>query len=119
MEADGFTASVVLHGSQPVIEMTGTVTRTAKDGLDAAYEEAAQHEGEIILDFSNVEYINSTGIAVIVGVLATARSAGRALGATGLTDHYREVFQITRLSDFMRIYEDAASGSWQGAEQKA
>lgn len=110
MEAEGFAARVIPDEGSPVIELRGTVTRAAKDGLDAAYAEAAQHPGEIVLDFSNVEYINSTGIAVIVGVLATARSGGRTLGATGLTDHYREVFQITRLSDFMHIYEDAPSG---------
>lgn len=111
MESDEFTAVVELRDGGPVIAMGGTMTRAAQTGLKTAYVEAAQHPGEIMLDFSNVEYINSTGIAVIVGVLATARAEGRTLGATGLTDHYREVFQITRLSDFMHIYEDAPSGS--------
>jgi anti-sigma B factor antagonist len=111
MESDEFTAVVELRDASPVIAMRGTVTRAAQAGLEAAYAEAAQHAGEILLDFADVEYINSTGIAVIVGVLATARAESRTLGATGLTDHYREVFQITRLSDFMHIYEDAPSGS--------
>ena len=55
---------------------------------------------------ADVDYINSTGIAVIVGVLAMARAEDREVGAFGLTDHYREVFSITRLSDFMTIYDD-------------
>lgn len=111
MESEEFAAEVGLREGSPVIAMRGTATRAAQAGLEAAYVEAARHPGEILLDFSDVEYINSTGIAVIVGVLATARAEGRTLGATGLTDHYREVFQITRLSDFMHIYEDAPSGS--------
>ena len=58
------------------------------------------------MDFRGVDYINSTGIAVIVGVLAMARAEDREVGAFGLTEHYREVFNITRLSDFMTIYDD-------------
>jgi anti-anti-sigma factor len=62
-----------------------------------------------VFDFSKVDYINSTGIAVIVGVLAMARAEERQVGAVGLTDHYKEVFEITRLADFMNIYQDAAA----------
>jgi anti-anti-sigma factor len=60
----------------------------------------------VILNFTDVDYINSTGIAVIVGLLARARSDGRPLKAFGLSDHYREIFQITRLADFMPIFDD-------------
>jgi len=94
-----------------VIVLSGTVNRAAKEALEVAYEEALKIEGLILLDFTNVEYINSTGIAVIVGVLAMARAVDRDIGAFGLTEHYKEVFEITRLSDFMHIYEDATAGN--------
>jgi anti-anti-sigma factor len=55
----------------------------------------------VLLNFSGVEYINSTGIALIVGVLAQVRKAKRHLSTFGLSDHYTEIFQITRLADFM------------------
>jgi anti-sigma B factor antagonist len=58
-----------------------------------------------VLDFSNVEYINSTGIAVIVGLLARARANRQTLSARGLSEHYRQIFEITRLSDFMTILD--------------
>ena len=91
----------------------GTVNRAAKEALEAAYEEATR-VGPGPARLPRVDYINSTGIAVIVGLLAMARAEGRDVGAFGLTDHYREVFQITRLADFMTIYDDksaAFSGS--------
>jgi anti-anti-sigma factor len=66
------------------------------------------------MDFRGVDYINSTGIAVIVGVLAMARAEGREVGAFGLTDHYREVFTITRLSDFMTIYDNETAAAAAG-----
>jgi anti-anti-sigma factor len=85
-----------------VIELVGDIDRDAEEALDAAYSEV-EHEPLVVLDFSGVEYINSTGIAVIVGLLARARKNDHALGARGLSEHYRQIFEITRLSDFMTI----------------
>ena len=106
-----FDAKVTRKDKGSVVVLSGTVDKAAKEPMEAAYVDAAGMPGEVLLDFSDVDYINSTGIAVIVGVLAMARAEGREVGAFGLTDHYREVFQITRLSDFMHIYEDAAAES--------
>lgn len=103
---DEFEARVSTVDDDGLVRLIGTVNRLAKEGLEAAYDEATSRPGRVMLDFSGVDYINSTGIAVIVGVLAKARSEGREVAAFGLTAHYREVFQITRLADFMAIYED-------------
>lgn len=102
-----FQAKVTHLGDGSVIELAGTVNRAAKEGMEAAYRQATEVSGGISLDFNNVEYINSTGIAVIVGLLAMARAEDREISAYGLSDHYQEVFRITRLSDFMTIHEDA------------
>jgi len=107
MSDSEFEAKVTQVGDSSVIELVGTVNRAAKDEMESAYAEAGHVTGEISLDFKKVDYINSTGIAVIVGLLAKARAEGREVSAYGLTDHYREVFRITRLSDFMTIHEDA------------
>jgi anti-anti-sigma factor len=63
----------------------------------------------VVLDFTAVDYINSSGIAVVVGVLGRARAAGHTVVALGLTPHYRHVFEITRLSDFLTVAEDLAT----------
>lgn len=103
---NAFEAVVTMIDDDAVVVLSGTVNRAAKQGLEDAYEEATSRPGRVLLDFTNVDYINSTGIAVIVGVLAMARAENREIGAFGLTDHYREVFNITRLADFMTIYDD-------------
>jgi anti-sigma B factor antagonist len=90
-----------------LIELSGDIDGGARDALDAAYSSAG--EGKLVLDFANVEYINSTGIALIVGVLARARTDQRPVTARGLSDHYREIFEITRLSDFMTILVEGSS----------
>jgi anti-sigma B factor antagonist len=108
MAGEEFSAAVRRTDKGSVVELVGTVNRTSKEQMEAAYVEAAKSSGDILLDFAGVDYINSTGIAVIVGVLAMARAEQRTVGAVGLSDHYKEVFEITRLADFMHIHQDTA-----------
>ncbi len=78
--------------------------------MNAAYAEAeAKNPETILLNFEEVDYINSTGIALIVSLLAKARASKRRLLAYGLSDHYVEIFNITRLSDFVSILPDEES----------
>jgi anti-sigma B factor antagonist len=91
----------------PIIELRGEIDGGAREALAAAYDEAP-HTGRLTLDFAAVDYINSTGIALIVGLLARARSERRAVAARGLSDHYRQIFEITRIADFMTILADEA-----------
>ena len=90
-----------------VIDLTGDVNSSAEIALDAAYEEAtANGAGDVALNFNDVDYINSTGIALIVGLLAKARRDSIDVRAFGLSEHYRGIFEITRLVDFMTITDD-------------
>jgi anti-anti-sigma factor len=90
------------EGGTAVIELAGDIDREAEAALDAAYSQVEQAP-TVVLDFSEVSYINSTGIAVVVGLLARARSNRQTLCARGLSEHYRQIFEITRLADFMTI----------------
>jgi anti-anti-sigma factor len=60
----------------------------------------------VALNFTHTGYMNSTGIALIVGILAAARAQRVPIRAFGLTPHYLEIFEITRLSDFLAISPD-------------
>lgn len=104
MTTTTFSANVKQENGNPVLELHGDINAFAEQALNEAFSEAqTQPSDSIVLDFSGVDYINSTGIALIVGLLARARAAKRATIASGLSDHYREIFTITRLSDFMEI----------------
>jgi anti-anti-sigma factor len=93
-----------------IIDLRGEIHAGAEEALNAAYAEAdAQNPKAILLNFAQVGYINSTGIALIVGLLSQARKSQRRLMACGLSEHYVEIFQITRLADFMSVFPDEAS----------
>jgi len=106
----GFSASVRDLPEAAVIDLRGEINAFADQELSSAYDLAEGYAKQtIVLNFKEVSYINSTGIALIVGLLARARKSGWRLAVFGLSDHYQEIFQITRLADFMSIYSDEAS----------
>lgn len=110
MPAQQLETSVRHQAGVPIIDLRGEINGLVDDVLDAAYAEAASRDpSTIVLNFTDVDYINSTGIALVVGLLAQARKAHRRLLVYGLSDHYREIFQITRLADFMTILPDETS----------
>ena len=90
-----------------VVDLPAQIDQTAEQMINDAYAAASAHGSKtILLNFAGVDYLSSTGIALIVGILARARTDGRAIRASGLSDHYREIFEITRLADFMTIFAD-------------
>ena len=104
-----FEAEVRREPGGAVIDLKGEIDGFAKEALDADYTEAEEGAEPIFLNFEGVNYINSTGIALIVGLLARARAARRDLSAYGLSEHYVEIFNITRLSDFVSVFPDERS----------
>ncbi len=102
-----FSVSVRHFDHTPVIDLHGEINSLADDDLNEAYVRAVQADPSVVmLNFSDVDYINSKGIALIVGLLAQARKKGRKLITYGLSPHYVEIFNITRLSDFMHNFEN-------------
>jgi anti-anti-sigma factor len=110
MLARPFDAHVRHTSDAAIIDLEGEINGQAEQALNAAYAEATQNgAATVVLNFSAVDYVNSTGIALIVGLLAQARRAKRQLRVYGLSAHYVEIFQITRLADFMHIFENEGS----------
>lgn len=103
-------AEVRRSGSAVVIAMRGDINAAAEEVLKRAYDEAAAlGPATVVLNFDDVDYINSTGIALIVSVLAEARKKQIEVRACGLSDHYRHIFEVTRLADFMPMFEDEST----------
>ena len=120
MPAIPFSADVRGTRELATIELHGDIDVAAEAGLGGAYADAAALDaGAVLLDFADIAYINSTGIALIVRLLADARRDHRDVRACGISPHYVEIFRITRLSDYMRIFDDAASAASAAAEAAA
>jgi anti-sigma B factor antagonist len=110
MQAQIFNAIVQLKLDTAIIELHGEINASAENGLLQACQISVDSgASNIALDFSKVSYINSTGIALIVQLLAKARQAKRRVIGYGLSSHYMEIFKITRLSDYIDLSSDASN----------
>jgi anti-anti-sigma factor len=116
MTTSDVATAVRLRDGAAVIDLVGDVNARAEASLDTAWTEAMRTEPDaVVLNFLGAGYINSTGIALVVGLLAKARARALPIRAYGLTPHYREIFEITRLADFVAIETDEDSAV-RGAE---
>jgi anti-anti-sigma factor len=110
MPTQRLEAGVRTRRGVAIIDLRGEVNASAESRLEVAYARAEHRDrASIVLNFSDVQYIDSKGIAHFVTLLMRAVRTGRRLLAYGLSDHYREIFEITRLADFIELYEDEAA----------
>jgi anti-anti-sigma factor len=94
-------------GGVAVIELKGDVTAACEDQLMDAYREAGREDIRgIVLDFSGLDYMNSSGIGLLVTLLVRAKRAHQQLSAFGLSDHYRQIFSLTRLDEIISVHDD-------------
>jgi anti-sigma B factor antagonist len=92
-----------------ILDIEGDITAFSEEALMDAYTEGAGDGIKtVILNFTGLEYMNSGGIGLLVTVLVRANRAKQRLLAFGLTEHYREIFELTRLDEAIGIYATEA-----------
>ena len=92
-----------------LIEVKGEITTQSEDVLMDAYGRASGHGVKaIILDFGGLDYMNSGGIGLLVTLLVRAQRQHQRVLAYGLSDHYRQIFELTRLDEAIGIYDSEA-----------
>jgi anti-sigma B factor antagonist len=92
-----------------VIDIEGDITAQSEDVLMDAYARASG-EGvkAIVLNFTALDYMNSGGIGLLVTLLVRAQRQHQIVLAYGLSDHYRQIFELTRLDEAVGIHESEA-----------
>jgi anti-sigma B factor antagonist len=92
-----------------IIDIGGEVNAQAEDALAAAYAEASQGGVKaVVLNFSGMEYMNSSGIGLLATLLIRAQRAKQRLLACGLNEHYQQIFALTRLNEAISNYNSEA-----------
>ena len=93
-----------------VVDIRGEVTAACEPVLMSAYEAAGgSATSRLVLNFGGLEYMNSGGIGMLVTLLVRANRQRQQLAAFGLSDHYREIFELTRLDEAITIYDSEES----------
>ena len=92
-----------------VIRVRGDVTAASEQPLMAAYSQAGEKTRAIVLDFAGLDYMNSGGIGLLVTLLVRANRQKQKLLACGLNDHYKQIFELTRLDEAITIHDSEAA----------
>jgi anti-sigma B factor antagonist len=89
-----------------VIDIKGELTAFAEGVLMDSYSQASDGRVRaIVLNFEGLEYMNSSGIGLLVTLLIRVNREKQRLLTYGLSEHYRSIFQITRLDDAIGIHD--------------
>lgn len=92
-----------------IIAVRGELTGATETPLMDAYAQASDAlTRTVVLDFTELEYMNSTGIGLLVTLLVRAQRQRQKLLAFGLSEHYREILSLTRLDEAITIVASEA-----------
>jgi anti-sigma B factor antagonist len=98
-----------INNSVSIIDIEGDVSAFAEDTLMEAYAEAnTPTTRTIILNFNGLEYMNSSGIGLLVTLLIRINRQKQRMLAFGLSEHYTHIFELTRLNEAIGIYDTEA-----------
>lgn len=104
------TITIRRASTAAILDLHGDITTSSEQALMDAYAQASANGTRcVMLNFTNLAYMNSGGIGLLVTLLIRANRARQRLLAYGLSDHYRQIFELTRLNDAIGIYDNEAA----------
>jgi anti-anti-sigma factor len=103
--SDEIQVSVRWKDDAAVIDLVGDVTTFAEEAINQAYQSASSDGAiNIIFNFRENDYINSAGIAILIGVVTEARKRDQKLLMTGLSAHFQKIFRMVGLTQYADLY---------------
>ena len=103
--SDEIHVSIREQNGATVIDLVGDVTTFAEDAINHAYQSASENgASNIIFNFRENDYINSAGIAILIGVVTEARKKDQKLLMTGLSVHFQKIFRMVGLTQYADLY---------------
>jgi anti-sigma B factor antagonist len=103
-----------LHGASgrevTCFHFTGDISSASKDAIVDTYHALDKETHKtILLDFKGVEYLNSSGIALVIQVLMEASKSGQTVAICGLTPHFTKVFTMVGITKYATLSPDEAA----------
>jgi anti-sigma B factor antagonist len=89
------------------LRFTGDISSASRDAVVGTYQALDKASNpRILLDFKGVEYLNSSGIALVIQVLMEASKSGQSIAICGLTTHFTKVFTMVGITKYATLYPD-------------
>ncbi len=92
------------------LRFVGDISSASKEAVVGTYESLDKAANKLVLlEFTGVEYLNSSGIALVIQVLMEASKSGQTVAICGLTPHFTKVFTMVGITKYATLYPDEAA----------
>jgi anti-anti-sigma factor len=91
-----------------IVAITGSLDSTTSPEAQKSLDAIVAGAKKVALDFSQLDYISSAGLRVLLGAAKRLRASGGTLGMFGLNQSVREVFEISGFSSILSVYQSEA-----------
>lgn len=100
---------VEVDGDTAVLRFEGDITSHSEEAVLGKYKALEAGVKKILLDFSKVPYLNSSGIALVIQLLMAASKVPQKVVCFGLSAHFVKVFTMLGLAKYTTLHADEAS----------
>jgi anti-anti-sigma factor len=91
-----------------IVSITGSLDSTTSPEAQKSLDAVLASAKKVLLDFSQLDYISSAGLRVLLGAAKRLRASAGTLGMFGLNQSVREVFEISGFSSILPVYQSEA-----------
>lgn len=109
MLEDELTVTTRHQDDIAIIDLIGDVTTFAEEKINNAYQDVTNQGARyVLLNFRQNDYINSAGIAILIGIVTEVNRHNQKLAFSGLSQHFQKIFRMVGLAQYAEIYQDEA-----------
>ncbi len=107
MLEDELNVSIRQREGVSIIDLMGDVTTFAEEKINDAYRQVTEQGARtVLLNFRQNDYINSAGIAILIGIVTEVNRNNQKLAVSGLSQHFQKIFRMVGLAQYAEIYQD-------------
>lgn len=105
-----FSAELQTMNNGYIIHMEGVFDAEAESSISELYQQINIEDGKnIVLNFHDVNRVNSTGIAILLNIVSESKEKGQQIVFCNLSTHFNRIFDIVGLTQFVEIVPDIES----------
>jgi anti-anti-sigma factor len=88
-----------------ILNIKGDVTAISGETIEEAYQKVSlAGVKKILLHFDKDGYINSGGIAILIGIASESRKKEQKIRITGLSGHFQKIFNMVGLTKYTEVF---------------
>ena len=93
-------------GEAAIIDLQGDVNASGEEAVKGAYRSATEDGTKnILFNLERAEYINTSGIAILIGIVMEAQKAKQKVLVFGVSRHYQKIFELVRLPLYVEMFD--------------